>query len=189
MRPDTCTWTEAKQNSLVRSCGVGRGFCWCSVERACSTGTEASFTEKGSTTRLQGCETWCKQVRQPVWALCCSPQVALCLWWGAVEEMAPASSSVPGEKCLCMLSLREACQEERIISPLFVPGVFQTAVSTVCLWVVCLTSLQEQCSALWAVSQPRRLTFKTQALGTWCGQGPVLVFGGSVSPRQKFLSC
>lgn len=100
------------QNSLVSSCGVGKGFCWSSEERACGTGIEASFTEKGSITRLQGCEALYKEVRHPVWALCCLLQVALCLCCGVAEEMDLASSSVPGEEYLCMLSLREASQEE-----------------------------------------------------------------------------
>ena len=31
----------------------------------------------------------------------------------------------------------------------------------ICLWVVCLPSLYEQCSALWVLSQPSALIFKT----------------------------
>ena len=57
---------------------------WCgqvflsSEEGVAHTGIEANLTEKGSTGRAQGRGIWCKQVRQPVWALCCLLQVALC---------------------------------------------------------------------------------------------------------------
>lgn len=58
---------------------MGSGLCWSSVGRTQHAGSEASLTEKSSPTRAQGSGTWCKQVRQPVLALCCFPEVALCL--------------------------------------------------------------------------------------------------------------
>lgn len=57
MRRNTnSTRTEAlqNQNSLVRSCGMGKGLSWSSGEGACHTGTEVSLTQKSSQARAQG---------------------------------------------------------------------------------------------------------------------------------------
>ena len=52
---------------------MGSGLCWSSGERACCTGIQTGFTEKGITARAQGCGTWYKQIRQKE---CCLPQVS-----------------------------------------------------------------------------------------------------------------
>lgn len=74
--------------------------------------------------------------------------------------MVLASNFVP-ERYLWILPLRDALWEVQIISPLCAPGHLQITVSTLfALWVVCLTSLQEQDSTLQTVSQPSLLIFK-----------------------------
>ena len=86
MRPViTSTLTEALQNSLVRSHGVGRGLHWSSGGGTCNAGTESCMFEKGYSTGTQGDGAWGKQVRQPVPVLHCFPQVAVCLCWGIGE--------------------------------------------------------------------------------------------------------
>lgn len=89
MEPDVIsTRPETLQNSLAKSHGMDRGFCWCTGEGAHHTGTEANLTKTGSTSRLLGCETWYKYIRQLVLVLHCLQKVALCLCW-EVGEMAP----------------------------------------------------------------------------------------------------
>lgn len=75
----TSTVAEALQNSVFGRHGVGGGYAGLLREWAHHAGTEASLTEKGSPTRVEGGGAWCMQAVQPVWALLCFPQVALCL--------------------------------------------------------------------------------------------------------------
>lgn len=86
--------------------------------------------------------------------------------WGM--GMAPASS-FGGRVCCCcckegvslLVALRETLSEELIISPVCPRSFSDFFFYVVCLWFVCLPSLQEQQSVLLALSQPTLLTFKT----------------------------
>ena len=78
--------------------------------------------------------------------------------------MAPASSFIPREASWRKLALREVLWKEQIISPptlTVCPRYFSdSCFRAVCLWVVCLRSLQKQGCSLPALSQPSLLTFK-----------------------------
>lgn len=79
MRPDTTSIrTEDLQNSLVGRCGVGRVYAPHGGETYC-TRTEASLSEKGNPIIVQGCGTWCKQVRKTTLMLPCFVHLALYL--------------------------------------------------------------------------------------------------------------
>ena len=76
--------------------------------------------------------------------------------------MALASSFVPGEVCVSMNTASQGNTPSIVNNLLLYPDSFQMAVSTLSApRVVCLPSLQEQCNALPALSQPSLLTFKT----------------------------
>lgn len=63
MRPATTTTTnEALQNVRVGRSGASK-FCAGLFGGAHSAGTEASVTDKGGYTEVQGGSPWCKQVR------------------------------------------------------------------------------------------------------------------------------
>ena len=82
MRSDTTSSrTEALQNSLIRNYGVDRDLYWSSEGGACH-----AVAEKSSPTRTQRSGSWCKQLRQPVWALSCLSQMALSLCLEMGEE-------------------------------------------------------------------------------------------------------
>lgn len=161
MKSDTnSTKTEALQNSLVQRCAVDRGWCWSSVEWVCCTRTDTNLTEKGSPARAQGNRAWSKQVREPVSTLSC-------LCWGAEEENTT-------RQLLCSqrgISMNAACQTRapRRVNdlPIHDLGFLQTAAPMGSSpQVVCLTSLQEQCNALQALSQPSPLIFKLSRFKT-----------------------
>lgn len=104
MSPDaTSSSNEALQISLVgRGGGMGRDFCWSSGEEAHCTGIEANLTLTVRTSRVQGCGTWCKQVRPRVLALWYKRWSSVYAeeWW---KEMVSSSSFVPGAGSLCLL--------------------------------------------------------------------------------------
>lgn len=52
---------------------------------------------RGIPKRVQGCQAWCMQVKQPVLVLRCFPQLTLCHAKVQWREMAQASSFVPRE--------------------------------------------------------------------------------------------
>ena len=80
MRPiTTSTRTEAQENSLVRTHGVGRGLGWSSGGKVHHPGTEANVTEKGSSTGAQWGGTWSMRIRQPV-SHCTASYSWLCVY-------------------------------------------------------------------------------------------------------------
>lgn len=160
MRPGTASARkEGLPNSLVGSSGVGRGFRWSSAEGAHWVWNETNLTEKegkaptegmglGSSISRLGCQCWhCVNYGR---------SVALC-----------TSSPVPKEGCLVP---QEALQEEQIISPLCITGIFfQIAVSMPSTFMLFASLLFRSNTVLSGLfhSQVWWLA-KLQALGIWC---------------------
>lgn len=119
-------------------------------------------SEKCSPTRAHVCVAWCKQVRQPVPVLCCFLLVALCSCCWVVEGNGPSQllCSWRGISVNAASRGHNSRRENNFL--LCVPTFSKIAISAVLTsWFVCFPSLQEQCSALWALSQQSLLTFKT----------------------------
>ena len=136
---------------------MGRGVCWSSGGRPRCTGTEASWTEKVVPPKCRSGRAWCKQGRQPV--RCCA---ASCRWLCVHTEgwERGGVSAIYSHPCECCLSRTHA--EKSKYSPLCVPHTFsQITVSTPSTPGLFACPLQEQSNALWALSQPSLLTFKT----------------------------
>ena len=77
-----------------------------------------------------------------------------------------------------MLPLRNVLQEDQLIFPFCVLGIFQFAVFT--LSVSRLLACLEQFGMLWALSQPGWLSFRTLNFRDLVWQRPVIVFQGKV---------
>lgn len=68
MRPDiTYMRTEALQNPVLGRYSKGKDLCLSSEGGDNHSGNEASLTEKGNPTIVQGCGAWCKQVSSQCW--------------------------------------------------------------------------------------------------------------------------
>lgn len=119
--------------------------------RVCCTGFEGRVSEKGSPTRAQEGRAWVKQVQQPVLELPCFLQ-------GGGQP-----TPLFQDRCLYECCLSATCSEKRLSFALCAPDVLQILVFTLSApRGVCLPSLQEEGSALLALSQPCSLTFTTQ---------------------------
>lgn len=128
---------------------MARGLCSSSGRIALHAGTEASVTENDGSSGARGGGVWCKQVMQPASALCCFPQVVLCLCSWPGEGNGTRQLLCPQRRKFMLAAVREALPEEQIISLMhprhFSDHCFHTASSL----LACL----KQHSALWGVFQ------------------------------------
>lgn len=80
MKPKaTSTRNEALQKFIAGRHGVDGISVGSSGKGSCCTGTDAKWFKKGNSGKVQGCGSWCKQIRQPVSVLCCLWKVFQCL--------------------------------------------------------------------------------------------------------------
>ena len=119
---------------LVGRYGLGRVFCWSSVEGAHHNDTEGILTEKDITTKVQGCDFRCKHVRQPVSAFFYLPQLILFMLRGLRGKWLQLVPLFP-ERHLCACYLSEK-HSERVNNLL---PVFPRCFSDLCIHPVCLS--------------------------------------------------
>lgn len=168
----TFTIAEALQNSLFGRHGMGGGYAvfW-GMGRPCWAWGKF---EKCSHTRVEGGGDWCMQAMQPVWALLCFSQVALCLCWGVGLGNGAGQLLCSWRGVLVnTASYRHAPRRINNVPTVCLRCSSDCCVHALCPCVVCLPSLQAQPTALWALSHPSPLTFKLQALSpSGCKNSP-----------------
>ena len=166
---------------------MGRGLCWSSGGEAHHTGTEARLTEKGCPARIQGVGLDVNKLGSQHEAVHAS-HTWLCLCWsvgGKWHQLTPLFW-----RGVSMNAASQGCvpRRESDLSSVCPRSSSDHCLHAVCSLIVCLPSLQEQDSALWALSHPTLLTFTTPGFKP-CWLQEFTKFSPSRFPKQWFSLC